>query len=158
MLVVWYWSEIGDEFRKLYGLQKIFDFMGLGSRCVDIMSCHGYGPIDTDLQGLLRPNEVSKKGNHDPPMLGGLDRLNELQVILESSPSDSCSSSGENGENRADGEVSTTIIKPGFKNQKNASFEDSSRNSIVAGLRVNVLEKDTDGTIRWVKVTYSESE
>ena len=23
MLVVWYWSEIGDEFRKLYGLQKV---------------------------------------------------------------------------------------------------------------------------------------
>ena len=27
MLVVWYWSEIGDEFRKLYSLQKVFDFM-----------------------------------------------------------------------------------------------------------------------------------
>ena len=41
MLVVWYWSKMGDEFRKLYGLQKIFDFMGLGSKCADIMSCHG---------------------------------------------------------------------------------------------------------------------
>ena len=38
--------------------------------------------------------------------------------------------------------------------KKNVSFEDS----IVAGLRVKVLEKDTDGTIRWVKVTHSESE
>ena len=155
MLVVWYWSEIGDEFRKLHGLQKIFNFMGLGSRCVDIMSCHGYGPVDTGLQGLLKPKKVSKKGNHNPPMLGGLDRPNELQEILESSPSGSCSSSGENG---ADGEVSTTNINPGFKNQKNVSFEDSSRNSIVARLRVNVLEKDTDGTIRRVKVTHSESE
>ena len=158
MLLVWYWSEIGDEFRKLYSLQKIFDFMGIGSRCVDSMSCHGYGPVDTGLQGLLRPKEVSKKGNHDPPMLGGLDRANELQEILESSPSGSCSSSGENGENRPDGDVSTTSINPGFKNQKNVSFEDSSRNSIVTGLQVNILEKDTDGTIRQVKVTHSESE
>ena len=53
--------------------------MDLGSRCADIMSCHGYGPVDTGLQGFLKPKEVSKKGNHDPPMLGGLDRLNELQ-------------------------------------------------------------------------------
>ena len=158
MLVVWYWSEIGDEFRKLYGLQKIFDFMGLGSRCADIMSCHGYGPVDTSLQSLLKPKGVCKKGNHDPPMLGGLDRPNELQETLESSPSSSCSSSGKNGENREDGEVSTTGINPGFKNQKVVSFEDSSKNSIVAGLRVNVLEKDIDGTIRWVKVTHSESE
>ena len=58
-----------------------------------------------------------------------------------------------NGENRTDGEVSTTSI-----NEKSVSFEDSSRNSIVAGLWVKVLEKDTDGTIRWVKVTHSESE
>ena len=36
MLVVWYWSELGDEFRKLYGLQKVFDVMGLGSSCADI--------------------------------------------------------------------------------------------------------------------------
>ena len=57
MLVVWYWSEIGDEFRKLYGLQKVFDFMGLGSRCADIMSCHGYGPIDTGLQRFAEAKE-----------------------------------------------------------------------------------------------------
>ena len=158
MLVVWYWSEIGNDFRKLYGLQKIFDFMGLGSKCVDIMSCHGYGPIDTGLQGLLKPKKLSEKGNHDPPVLGGLDRLNELQEILEYSPSGSCSSSRENRENRTDGEVSTTSINPEFKNKKNVSFEDSSRNSIVAGLWIKVLEKDTDGTIRQVKVTHSESE
>ena len=42
--------------------------------------------------------------------------------------------------------------------KKSVSFEDSSRNSIVARLQVKVLEKDTDGTIRWVKVTHSESE
>ena len=154
MLVVWYWSEIGDEFRKLYSLQKVFDFMGLGSRCADIMSCHGYGPIDTGLHGLLKPKNLNKKGNHGPPVLGGLIELNELQETLESSPSGSCSSSGENRENRTDGEVSTTSINPGFKNAKNVSFEDS----VVAGLWVKVLEKDTDGTIRWVKVTHSESE
>ena len=82
--------------------------MGLGSKCADIMSCHG--------------------------------------------------------ENRIDGEVSTTSINPGIKDQKSVSFEDlnqnsdTDRNSVVAGLRVKVLERDNDGTIRWVKVTHSESE
>ena len=83
------------------------------------MSCHGYGPIDT---GLLKPKNLSKKGNHDPPVLGGLNKPNELQEILESSPSSSCSSSGENGENRTDGEVSTTSINPGFKSEKKCIF------------------------------------
>ena len=128
--------------------------MGLRSRCADIMSYHGYGPVDTGLKSLLKPKEVSKKKNHNPPMLGGLDRLNESQETLESSPSGSCSSSGESRENRADGEVSKTGINPGFKNQKVVSFGDS----IVAGLWVNVLEKDIDGTIRRVKVTHSEFE
>ena len=95
-----------------------------------------------------------KRGTTIPPVLGGLDRLNELQENLETSPSDTCSSSGENGENRIDREVSTTSLNPGFKIEKNVSFEDS----IVAGLRVKVLGKDTDGTIRQVKVTQSESE
>ena len=152
--MVWYWSEIGDEFRKLYSLQKVFDFMGLGSRCADIMSCHGYGPIDTGLCGLLKPKNLNKKGNYGPPVLGGLNKPNELQETLESSPSGSCSSSGENGESRTDGEASPTSINAGLKNEKNVSFEDS----IVAGLWVKVLEKDTDGTIRRVKVTHSESE
>ena len=154
MLVVWYWSEIGDEFRMLYSLQKVFDYMGLGSRCADIMSCHGYGPIETGLHGLLKPKNHGKKGNHNPPVLGGLNRPNELQENLETSPSDTCSSSGENRENRIDGEVSTTSLNPGFKMKKNVSFEDS----IMAGLWVKVLEKDTDGTIRRVNVTHSESE
>ena len=93
----------------------------------------------------------------------GLDGPNELNNILETSPSGSCYSSGENGENRIDGEVSTTSINPGIK-KKSVSFEDSNqnsdtdRNSVVAGLRVKVLERDTDGTIRQVKVTHSESE
>ena len=123
MLVVWYWSKIGDKFRKLYGLQKVFDFLGLGSRCADIMSCHGYGPIDTGLHGLLKPKTLNKKGNHSPPVLGGLNKPNELQETLESSPSGSCSSSRENGENRMDGEVSTTSINPGFKNAKMYLFK-----------------------------------
>ena len=154
MLVVWYWSKIGDEFGMLYSLQKVFDYMGLGSRCADIMSCHGYGPIDTGLKSLLKPKNLGKKGKHDPPVSGGRNRPNELQEKLETSPSDTCSSSGENGENRIDGEVSTTSLNPGFKNEKNVSFEDS----MVAGLWVKVLEKDTDGTIRRVNVTHSESE
>ena len=67
-----------------------------------------------------------------------------------------------------DGEVSTTSINPGIKILKSVSFEDSNlsenqnpdteRNSTVAGLQVKVLEKDIDGTIRWVKVTHTESE
>ena len=154
MLVVWYWSEIGDEFETLYNLQKIFDSMGLGSRCVDIMSCHGYGPIDTGLKGLLRPENLVKKGKHSPQMKGGLKRPNKLQENLETSPLDTCSSSGENGENTIDGEVSANNLNPGFKIEKNVSFEDS----MVAGLQVKVLEKDIDGTIRRVNVTHSESE
>ena len=58
MLIVWYWSEMGDEFQKLYNLQKIFDFLGLGSKCVDIMSCHGYGPVDTGMSNLLRSGRL----------------------------------------------------------------------------------------------------
>ena len=164
MLVVWYWSEVGDEFRKLYSLQKIFDFMGLGSKCADIMSCHGYGPIDTGLQNLLNPNKGNNKKAHTPPVPIGVDGPNELNNILETSPSDSCSSSGENRENRMDGEVSTTSINSGLKYQKSVSFEnwnqnsDTNRNSVVAGFWVKVLGKDIDGTIRWVKVTHSESE
>ena len=51
---------------------------------------------------------------------------------------------------------------------KSVSFEDSDlsenqhpdkeRHSTVAGLWVNVLEKDIDGTIRQAKVTHTESE
>ena len=154
ILVVWYWSEIGDEFGMLFSLQKIFDCMGLGSRCADIMSCHGYHPIDTNLKGLLKPENLAMKGKHSPPMRGGLKRPNKLKENLETSPSDTCSSSGENGENTINGEVSANNLNPGFKINKNVSFEDS----MVAGLQVKVLEKDTDGTIRRVNVTHSESE
>ena len=118
MLVVWYWSETGDEFGMLYHLQKVFDYMGLGSRCVDIMSCHGYGPIDTGLKGLLKPKNLGTKGKHDPPVSGGRNRPNKIKECLETSPSDTCSSSEENGENRIDGEVSTENLNPGFKIEK----------------------------------------
>ena len=106
---------------------------------------------------------------HTPPKPVGLDGLNDLlNSILETSPSGSCYSSGANRESRIDGEVSTTRINPGLKIQKSVSFEDSNqsenqspdtdRNPMVAGFQVKVLEKDTDGTIRWVKVTHSKSE
>ena len=98
----------------------------------------------------------------------GLDGPNELNSILDISPSGSCYSSRANGENRIDGELSTTSINPGLKIQKSVSFEDSNQsenqspdtngNPMVAGFQVKVLEKDTDGTIRRVKVTHSESE
>ena len=103
---------------------------------------------------VWKSKDHGKKGNHDPPVLGGLNRPNELQENLETSPSDTCSSSRDNGENGIEGEVSTNNLNPGFKIEKNVSFEDS----MVAGLRVKVLEKDTDGTIRRVNVTHSESE
>ena len=61
-----------------------------------------------------------------------------------------------------DGEVMTTNSTPIFKIPKSVSFEDSdlreNQNSTVAGLQVKVLEKDLDGTIRWVKVTHTVSE
>ena len=97
---------------------------------------------------------------HTPPKPVGLDGPDELNNILETSPSGSRYSSGKNGENRIDGEVSTTSINHGIKNQKGVSFEDlnqnsdTDRNSVVAGLWVKVLER----AIRWVKVTHSESE
>ena len=63
-----------------------------------------------------------------------------------------------------DGEVSTTNNIPRLKIPKSVSFEDSyfsenpnpdtERHSTVAGLQV----KDINGTIRWVKVTHTESE
>ena len=68
--MVWYWSEIEDEFGALYNLQKVFDYMGLGSRCADIMSCHAYGPIDTGLKSLLKPKILGKKGEACSPSVG----------------------------------------------------------------------------------------
>ena len=128
------------------------------------MSCHGYGPVDTGLRGLLKPRMRINHKEHTPFKPVILDGPNELNNTLETSPSGSCYSSGENGENRIDGEVSKTSINPGLKHQKSVSFEDSNqnsdtdRNSVVAGLRVKVLERNTDGTIKRVQVTHSESE
>ena len=89
-------------------------------------------------------------------------------MLQETSPSSLSQSSGENGESMVDGEVSTTNSTPILKIPKSVSFEDSylrenqnpdtERNSTVAGLQAKVLEKDIDGTIRWVKVTHTESE
>ena len=64
MLIVWHWSEMGDEFRN--NLQKIFDFLGLGSKCVDITSCHGYGPVDTGMRNLLRSRRLMRWDDRAP--------------------------------------------------------------------------------------------
>ena len=74
MLIVGYWSEMGDEFPKLYNLQKMFDFLGLGSKCVDIMSCHGYGPVDTGMRNLLRSRRLIHGDDWAPPHLDSQDR------------------------------------------------------------------------------------
>ena len=161
MLIVWYWSEMGDGFRKLYNLQKIFSFLGPGLKCAGIMSCHGYGSVDAGMSNLLRSRRLM---NWDDGQ-GGPSGQNTLQ---ETSPSGLSQSSGENGESMVDGEVSTTNSTPILKIPKSVSFEDSDlsknqnpgtkRYSTVAGLQVKVLEKDTNGTIRQVKVTHTESE
>ena len=95
-------------------------------------------------------------------------RVDQVSKIQETSPSGLSQSSGKNRESMVDGEVSTTNSTPRLKIPKSVSFEDSDlsenqnpdteRYSTVAGLQVKVLEKDIDGTIRWVKVTHTESE
>ena len=77
MLIVWYWSKMGDEFQKLYNIQKIFDFLGLGSTCVDIMSCHGHGSVDTGMRNPLRSRRLMNGDDRAPPCPDGLDGLNE---------------------------------------------------------------------------------
>ena len=42
----------------MYNLQKIFDFLGPGSKCVDIMSCPGYGPVGTGMSNLSRYYQI----------------------------------------------------------------------------------------------------
>ena len=143
MLIVWYWSGMGDEFRKLYNLQKIFNFLGLGSKCADIMSCHGYSPVDAGMSNLLRSRRLMKQDD-------GQGQPSGQNILQEISPSGLSQSSGENGESMVDGEVSTTNSTPILKIPKSVST--------VAGLQVKVLEKDTDGTMRLVKVTHTESE
>ena len=125
------------------------------------MSCHGYGPVDTGMSNLLRSRRLMNRDDGQ----GGPSGQNTLQ---ETSPSGLSQFSGENGESMVDGEVSTTNSMPILKIPKSVSFEDSDlsenqnpdteRHSTVAGLQVKVLEKDTDGTIRQVKVTHTESE
>ena len=162
MLIVCYWSEMDDEFHKLYNLQKLFDFLGLGSKCVDIMSCHGYGPVDTGMRNLLKSRRLISHDDQASPHPDGQGGPSEQNALQETSPSGLIQSSGENGENIVDGEVSTTNSTPRLKIPKSVSFEDSdlseNQNPVVAGLQVKVLEKDIDGIIRWVKVTHTESE
>ena len=138
--------------------------MGPGSKCVDIMSCHGHGPVDTAMRNLLRSRRLMNGDDWARPNSDGQDRPSEQNTLQETSPSGSSQSSWENGENTVDGEVSTTNSTSRLKIPKRVSFEDSDmsenqnpdtvRYSIVAGLQVKVLEKDTNGTIRWVKVTH----
>ena len=143
MLIVWYWSEMGDEFRKLYNLQKIFNFLGLGLKCVD-MSCHGYGPVDTGMSNLLRSRRFMNRDDSQGEPSG-------QHTLQETSPSSLSQSSRENRESMVDGEVSTTNSTPILKIPKSVSFEDSDlrenqnpdteRNSTVAGLPSRSLRK-----------------
>ena len=127
-----------------------------------------YGPVETGMKNLLRSRRLMNGDEWAPPHLDGLDGLNEQNTLQETSPSGFSQSSRKNGESMVDGEVSTTNDIPRLKVPKIVSFEDSDlsenqhpdteRHSTVAGLWVNVLEKDIDGTIRQVKVTHTESE
>ena len=96
--------------------------MGLGSKYTDIMSCHGYGPVDTGLCSLLKPRKCGNQTDLTPPDPPGLDGPNELHNFLETSPLGSSNSSRKNGENNIDGEVSTTSINPGLKIEKKCIF------------------------------------
>ena len=119
------------------------------------MSCHGYGPVDTGMRYLLRSRRLMNGDDQAPPCPDGLDWLNEQKLLQETSPSGCGQSFRENGKSMVEGEVSTTNSTPRLKIPKSVSFEDSdlSENQCptAAGLRVNVLEKDTDGTIQQVK-------
>ena len=77
MLIVWYWSEMSDEFKKLYNLQKIFNVLGLGSKCADIMSCHGYGPVHTGMRNLLRSRRLMSWDDWAPPHPDGQEGPSE---------------------------------------------------------------------------------
>ena len=142
--------------------------MGLGSKCADIMSCHGYGPVGAGMRNLLRSRRLMSWDDLAPSHPDNQDRPSEQNVLQETSPSGFSQSSRENGESLVDGKVSTTNSAPRLKIPKSVSFEgsdlsknqnpDTERHSTVAGFWIKVLEKDTDGTIRWVKVTHTESE
>ena len=81
MLIVWYWSEMGDEFKKWFNLQKIFDILGLGTKCVDIMSCHGYGPVDTGMRSLVRSRRLMYQDDKAPPHPDGQDVPSEQTAL-----------------------------------------------------------------------------
>ena len=127
MLIVWYWSEMGDEFRMVYNLQKVFDVMGLGTKCADIMSCHGYGPVDTGMSNMLTSRQLLKQDGMITSHLSKHDVPNEQCDLQEASPSSLSQSSRENGESMAEGEVST-------KSYKFLQNPDTERHSTVAGL------------------------
>ena len=118
------------------------------------MSCHGYGPVDTGMRNLLRSRRLISQDDWASSHPDGQGGPNEQNAVQETSPSGLSQSSGENGENMVDGEVSTTNSTPSLIIPRSVSFEDSDRsenqNPVVAGLQGKVLEKDIDGTIRWV--------
>ena len=126
------------------------------------MSCHGYGPVDTGMRNLLRSRRLIIGDDQAPPHPDGQDGPSEQNTIQETSPSGFSQYCRENGESMVDGEVSTTNNIPRLKIPNSDLSEnphpDTERHSTVAGLWVNVLEKNTDGTIRQVKVTHTESE
>ena len=152
------------SFENCITSKKLFDFLGLGSKCADIMSCHGYGPADTDMSNLLRSRRFMNGDDWTPPHPDGQDRPSDQNTLQETSPSGSSQSSRKNGESMVDGEVSTTNSTARLKIPKSVPFEDSDlsenqhpdteRHSTMAGLWVKALEKDINGTIRWVKVTH----
>ena len=97
---------------------------------------------------------IMSQGDWAPPHPDGQVGPNGQNALQETSPSGCTQSSGVNGESMVDGEVSMTNSTPRLKIPKSVSFEDSDlsenpdteRHSTVAGLWVNVLEKDTNGT------------
>ena len=116
---------------------------------MDIMSCHGYGPVDTGMRNLLRSRRLMSQDDREPPHSDGQDGPSEQNALQETSPSSFNQSSRVHGESMVDGEVSTTSSAPNrIKIPKSVSFEDSDFNenqnpdteghSTVAGLWVNV--------------------
>ena len=88
---------------------------------MNIMSCHGYGLVDTSMSNLLKSRLLMNGVDHP----NGLDGSNGLNNLLETSPSGFSQSSGEDGEIMVDGEVSATNGIPKLKIPKSVSFEDS---------------------------------
>ena len=148
MLIVWYLSEMGDEFRKLYNLQKIFDFLGLGSKCADSMSCHGYGLVDTGMRNLLRSRRLMCRDDRVRPHPDGQDGPSEQTALEDIAPSGFSQSSRENEESMVDGEVSTTNSTPRLKIPKSVSFEDSENQHPTVRSNLDTHLSDTPFAIR----------